>query len=164
MILMEISSEHIHPSKKPQNVDTVPNQFQNVLIINSNAMITISLSELKIFGNDYDTLDGTGVRDYIHVNDLAIGHIKALKKISGFDIFNLGTGQGHSVLEILNIFERVTDSKIPHSIANRRNGDVAVSYANVSRSREKLDWVATKNIEQMCEDVWKWQTMNPNGY
>lgn len=125
------------------------------------------LKELSVFGNDYPTHDGTGVRDYIHVVDLSLGHIKALRKISsgtGVDTFNLGTGTGYSVLDLVKTFEKVTGKKIPYIITERRPGDVAALYADPSKASEELSWQAAKNLEDMCADTWLWQKNNPNGY
>ncbi|MBQ1547882.1 MAG: UDP-glucose 4-epimerase GalE [Lachnospiraceae bacterium] len=123
--------------------------------------------ELGVFGDDYDTPDGTGVRDYIHVVDLADGHVKALKKIeenAGLKIYNLGTGTGYSVLDIVKNFEEATGVKIPYSIKPRRAGDIAKNYADASLAKEELGWVAKNGIKEMCEDSWRWQKNNPNGY
>lgn len=123
--------------------------------------------KLNVYGNDYPTTDGTGVRDYIHVVDLASGHLKALKKImytTGVNTYNLGTGRGYSVLEILNAFEKVSGRKIPYSIDQRRPGDIAICYANPMKAKLELDWVAERGIEEMCQDSWRWQLENPNGY
>ena len=125
------------------------------------------LDHLNVFGNDYDTPDGTGVRDYIHVVDLAIGHVKALKKIqenAGLCIYNLGTGHGYSVLDIVKNFEKATGVKIPYVIKPRRPGDIATCYCDPTKAKEELGWVAEKGIEEMCADSWRWQSMNPNGY
>lgn len=125
------------------------------------------LSELSVFGNDYDTLDGTGVRDYIHVVDLAIGHIKALEKVSekkDVYIYNLGSGEGTSVLQLVNTFESVNKVPIPYKIVPRRSGDVATCYANADKAYKELNWRTTKSIEDMCRDTWNWQSKNPNGY
>lgn len=116
--------------------------------------------ELYVFGDDYDTCDGTGVRDYIHIADLARGHVKALttiKKKKGLTVYNLGTGKGCSVLELVHTFEQVNTVKIPYSIAERRAGDVAVCYADPSKAERELEWKAEKTIEDMCRDAWKWQ-------
>jgi UDP-glucose 4-epimerase len=123
--------------------------------------------ELSVFGNDYDTPDGTGVRDYIHVVDLAIGHVKALKKIeekAGLKIYNLGTGTGYSVLDIVKNFEEATGIKIPYSIKERRAGDIAKNYADATKAKEELGWTAERGIKEMCADSWRWQSQNPNGY
>lgn len=122
---------------------------------------------LRIFGGDYPTVDGTGVRDYIHVVDLALGHLKALEKLRqnpGVVVYNLGTGRGYSVLEVLHAFERAAGQEIPYEIVARRPGDVAETYADPTKAREELGWVATRDIDEMCADVWRWQTKNPNGY
>lgn len=123
--------------------------------------------ELLIYGNTYDTVDGTGVRDYIHVVDLAIGHVKALKVIEekrGLKIYNLGTGRGYSVLEIVKAFEMVNNIKIPYKIVNKREGDVAECYSDSSKANKELGWNAKYNIYDMCRDAWNWQKNNPDGY
>ncbi|HEL1662682.1 TPA: UDP-glucose 4-epimerase GalE [Streptococcus suis] len=123
--------------------------------------------ELSVFGNDYDTIDGTGVRDYIHVIDLALGHIKALEKISttaGVHTYNLGSGQGTSVLELVQSFEKVNGVPVPYKIVDRRPGDVATCYANADKALAELNWKTEKTIEDMCRDTWNWQSKNPNGY
>ena len=125
------------------------------------------LKELGVFGNDYDTPDGTGVRDYIHVVDLAKGHVKALKKIeenAGLSIYNLGTGHGYSVLDIVKNFEEATGVKIPYSIKPRRAGDIATCYCDPSKAERELGWKAEFGIREMCADSWRWQKNNPNGY
>lgn len=122
---------------------------------------------LNVFGDDYDTHDGTGVRDYIHVIDLAQGHLDALEKINGFDqvmTINLGTGNGYSVLDMVKAFEKASGQKVPYKIAPRRSGDIAKCYADPSYAKRILDWEAKKSIEEMCEDNWRWQSKNPNGY
>ena len=123
---------------------------------------------LQVFGDDYDTVDGTGVRDYIHVCDLAEGHVAALRHLmdsSGRSFTaNLGTGRGHSVLELVRAFERASGRPIPYDIVARRPGDVAACYADASRARELLSWQATRGIDEMCADSWRWQQSNPNGY
>lgn len=125
------------------------------------------LKELFVFGNDYPTVDGSGVRDYIHVVDLAIGHVKALERVmssKGVEAFNLGTGTGYSVLEMLAAFEKAAAVKIPYKIVARRPGDVAICYADPSKAKKELDWTAARGIEEMCQDSWRWQKKNPNGY
>ena len=117
--------------------------------------------------NDYDTPDGTGVRDYIHVVDLALGHVKAIEKLNdnpGIVIYNLGTGNGYSVLDIVKNFEAATGIHIPYVIKARRPGDIATCYCNAEKAKNELGWVAERGIDKMCEDSWRWQTMNPNGY
>ncbi|HFI0633375.1 TPA: UDP-glucose 4-epimerase GalE [Streptococcus suis] len=123
--------------------------------------------ELSVFGSDYDTVDGTGVRDYIHVIDLALGHIKALEKISttaGVHTYNLGSGQGTSVLELVQAFEKVNGVPVPYKVVDRRPGDVATCYANADKALAELNWKTEKTIEDMCRDTWNWQSKNPNGY
>lgn len=126
-----------------------------------------SLPFVSVFGNDYNTLDGTGVRDYIHVVDLAKGHIKTLPKLlthPGVVIYNLGTGQGYSVLEMIRGFEEASNKKISFKIVDRRPGDIAACFADPSRAREELGWEAKKTLTDMCRDSWSWQKKNPNGY
>lgn len=123
--------------------------------------------ELSVFGNDYETVDGTGVRDYIHVVDLALGHIKALEKIAdtrGVHTYNLGSGQGTSVLELVQAFEKVNGVPVPYKIVDRRPGDVATCFANADKALEELNWKTEKTVEDMCRDTWNWQSKNPNGY
>ncbi|QOR62597.1 UDP-glucose 4-epimerase GalE [Sulfurovum sp. ST-21] len=123
--------------------------------------------KLSVFGDDYDTHDGTGVRDYIHVVDLAAGHVKALEKLPQTDgvlTVNLGTGQGYSVLDMVKAFEKVSGRKIPYVIAPRRSGDIAKCYADPTYAKEVLGWEAKKGIEEMCRDSWRWQSQNPDGY
>lgn len=122
---------------------------------------------LGVFGNDYDTPDGTGVRDYIHVVDLAKGHVKAMKKLepgSGVNIYNLGTGNGYSVLDVVHAFEKASGREIPYQIKPRRAGDIATCYCDASKAKRELGWSAQKGILEMCEDSWRWQSKNPNGY
>ena len=122
---------------------------------------------LNVFGDDYPTHDGTGVRDYIHVVDLAKGHVAAIKYLlnnTGESVFNLGTGTGYSVLDMVNAFETANAVTVPYEIAPRRTGDLATCYADPTKSRELLGWVAEHNQSDMCRDTWKWQSMNPNGY
>ncbi|MGE7663638.1 UDP-glucose 4-epimerase GalE [Peribacillus sp. NPDC097197] len=125
------------------------------------------LKELQVFGKDYPTIDGTGVRDYIHVVDLAHGHVLALDKTlkaSGVNIYNLGTGKGYSVLEVLSAFESTTGVNIPFKITQPRPGDAAVCYADPSKAENELNWTAKRSINDMCRDSWRWQSQNPNGY
>ena len=125
------------------------------------------LACLGVFGDDYDTPDGTGVRDYIHVVDLAKGHVKALKKIedkSGVSIYNLGTGKGYSVLQVVKAFEKACGKTIPYAIKPRRPGDIATCYADASKAKAELGWEAEYDIERMCADSWRWQSNNPDGY
>lgn len=125
------------------------------------------LKELSVFGDDYDTPDGTGVRDYIHVEDLADGHLKALKKLesnSGLVTYNLGTGNGYSVLDLVNAFSKASGREIPYRVAPRRAGDIAACYADPAKAREELGWTAKFELDQMCADSWNWQKNNPKGY
>jgi len=125
------------------------------------------LPYLRVFGNDYDTPDGTGVRDYIHVVDLSLGHLKALEKLAenpGVRAYNLGAGRGYSVLEVVAAYEKVSGRPIPYQIVERRPGDVAASYADPTRAHEELGWSAQRGLLDMCADSWRWQSQNPNGY
>ena len=122
---------------------------------------------LRVWGNDYPTVDGSGVRDYIHVMDLAIGHVKALEKLceeKGVLIYNLGTGSGVSVLQLVHAFEKANDLTIPYKIYDRRAGDIAEFYADASKAEREMGWKATRTIEDMCRDAWNWQRQNPQGY
>ncbi|XP_024897083.1 UDP-glucose 4-epimerase isoform X4 [Pteropus alecto] len=122
---------------------------------------------LNVFGNDYDTEDGTGVRDYIHVVDLAKGHIAALRKLKeqcGCRIYNLGTGTGYSVLQMVRAMEKASGRKIPYKVVARREGDVAACYANPSLALQELGWTAALGLDRMCEDLWRWQKQNPSGF
>ena len=144
-----------------------PNGIPNNLMPYITQVAVGKLKELGVFGNDYDTPDGTGVRDYIHVVDLAKGHVKALKKIEenpGLAIYNLGTGKGYSVLDIVKNFEAATGVKIPYVIKPRRAGDIATCYCDASKAEKELDWKAENGIREMCEDSWRWQSNNPQGY
>lgn len=144
-----------------------PNGIPNNLMPYVSQVAVGKLPKLNVFGDDYDTPDGTGVRDYIHVVDLAIGHIRAVERAmekSGLDIFNLGTGTGYSVLDIVKTFEKVNGIEIPYIIAPRRPGDLATCYSDPSKAETELGWKAERNLEDMCRDTWKWQSMNPNGY
>lgn len=123
--------------------------------------------QLQVFGNDYDTHDGTGVRDYIHVVDLVKGHLKALQYLDeneGIETFNLGTGTGYSVLDLVESFGEVTSTDIPYQIVERRPGDIGVCYANPEKAKTILGWHAEKDLKEMCKDSWKWQSQNPNGF
>lgn len=125
------------------------------------------LEKLGVFGDDYPTVDGTGVRDYIHVVDLARGHVKALKNIEenkGLSIYNLGTGNGYSVLQVVEAYKKASGRDIPYEIKDRRAGDIATCYADPGKAKRELDWVAEYDIDRMCQDSWRWQSMNPNGY
>lgn len=144
-----------------------PNGIPNNLMPYITQVAVGKLKELGVFGNDYDTPDGTGIRDYIHVVDLAVGHVKALKKIeekAGLCIYNLGTGQGYSVLDIVKNFEEANDIKIPYVIKPRRAGDIATCYSDATKAKKELGWEAKYGIKEMCRDSWNWQKNNPNGY
>ena len=152
-----------------------PNGIPNNLVPYIQQVAIGKLECLGVYGNDYDTPDGTGVRDYIHVVDLAIGHIKALEKLNeikkdsnvkekGVLTYNLGTGHGYSVLEVLKSFEKVVGRPIKYEIKDRRPGDIATCYADTKKAKEELGFVATRGIEEMCEDAWRWQQKNPNGF
>ena len=122
---------------------------------------------LSVYGNDYDTIDGTGVRDYIHVVDLAKGHLKALEKIEKENdtfVYNLGTGTGYSVLQVVEAFEKASGVKVPYKIVDRRPGDLATCYSDPSKAEKELGWKAEKGIDEMCADSYRWQHNNPNGY
>lgn len=144
-----------------------PNGIPNNLMPYVTQVAVGKLKELGVFGDDYDTPDGTGVRDYIHVVDLADGHVKALKKIkekAGLCIYNLGTGQGYSVLDIVKNFEEASGVSVPYAIKPRRPGDIATCYCDPKKAKEELGWTAQNGIKEMCEDAYRWQKNNPNGY
>ena len=125
------------------------------------------LEKLGVFGNDYDTPDGTGVRDYIHVVDLAVGHVRAVEKLKekpGVAIYNLGTGKGYSVLDMVKAFSKACGKEIPYEIKPRRAGDIATCYCDATKAKNELHWVAERGLEEMCEDSWRWQSQNPDGY
>ena len=144
-----------------------PNGIPNNLMPYITQVAVGKLEKLGVFGNDYDTPDGTGVRDYIHVTDLAKGHVKAVAKITencGLRIYNLGTGIGYSVLDVVHNFEKATGMKVPYEIKPRRAGDIASCYCDPSKALEELGWKAENSILEMCADSWRWQSNNPNGY
>lgn len=144
-----------------------PNGIPNNLMPYITQVAVGKLKSLGVFGNDYDTPDGTGVRDFIHVMDLAKGHVKALKKLedhSGLSIYNLGTGVGYSVLDVVKNFEKATGIRIPYEIKPRRAGDIATCYSDASKAKRELGWEAEYGILEMCRDSWNWQKKNPNGY
>ena len=144
-----------------------PNGIPNNLMPYITQVAVGKREKLSVFGNDYDTHDGTGVRDYIHVVDLAKGHLKALEKIlttNGVDAYNLGTGVGYSVLDVVKNFEKATGEKVPYIITDRRPGDIDKCYADPTKAYKELGWKAEKNLEDMCRDSWNWQKNNPNGY
>lgn len=140
-----------------------PNGIPNNLLPYVSMVAAGKLPELSVYGNDYNTPDGTGIRDYIHVTDLSDGHIKALDKISegpGLYIYNLGTGKGYSVLEVVRAFESASNRKINYKIVDRRPGDSAISYADPTKAKNELNWEAKRSLEKMCEDAWRWQQNN----
>ena len=142
-----------------------PNGIPNNLMPYINYVAAGKLDHLNVFGNDYDTHDGTGVRDYIHVVDLAIGHLKALdkaRKITGVEVYNLGTGIGYSVLDIVKAFEKANNIEIKYEITVRRPGDIAVCYADPSKAKTELGWEAVRDLEQMCKDAWRYTKNNIN--
>ena len=144
-----------------------PNGIPNNLMPYITQVAVGKLDHLNVFGNDYDTPDGTGVRDYIHVVDLAKGHVKALDAVArncGLAVYNLGTGRGYSVLEVVRAFEKVNALTIPFEIKPRRPGDVAACYSSPDKAKRELGWEAQYGIEEMCRDSWNWQKNNPNGY
>lgn len=144
-----------------------PNGIPNNLVPYIAKVALGVLDKIYVYGNDYDTPDGTGVRDYIHVVDLAIGHIKAIEKLMekpGLVTYNLGTGRGYSVLEVIHNYEKACHKKLPYVITDRRPGDIAISYADPSKANRELGWKAERDIEQMCRDSYNWQIKNPNGY
>ena len=125
------------------------------------------LPSLNVYGNDYPTPDGTGIRDYIHVVDLAIGHLKAIDKLAtkpGLVVYNLGTGKGYSVLDVVKAFEAASGRKVPYTLQPRRPGDIAECWADPAKAKAELGWVATRDLKTMCEDAWRWQSQNPNGF
>jgi len=148
-------------------IGEAPNGIPNNLMPYITQVAVGKLKELGVFGNDYDTPDGTGVRDYIHVVDLADGHVKALKAIEnncGLAVYNLGTGQGYSVLDLVRAFEEANGIKVPYVIKPRRPGDIATCYSDPSKAEKELDWKAQYSIVDMCRDAWRWQKQNPNGF
>lgn len=144
-----------------------PNGIPNNLMPYITQVAVGKLAQLAVFGDNYDTPDGTGVRDYIHVVDLALGHLKAIDKLAqnpGVVTYNLGTGQGYSVLDVISAFKKASDRDIPYRIAPRRPGDIAACYADSTLAKAELNWEAQRDIEAMCVDAWRWQSNNPNGY
>ncbi|MBQ3004681.1 MAG: UDP-glucose 4-epimerase GalE [Clostridia bacterium] len=144
-----------------------PNGIPNNLMPYITQVAVGKLDHLNVFGDDYDTHDGTGVRDYIHVVDLSIGHVYAVKKVlaeTGINIYNLGTGNGYSVLDIVKAFSKASGIEIKYEIAPRRDGDIATCFSDPSKAKNELGWVAERGLEEMCEDSWRWQSENPNGF
>ncbi len=153
-----------HPSGK---IGEDPNDIPNNLMPYISQVAVGKLDKLSVFGDDYPTKDGTGVRDYIHVVDLAVGHLKALEALEGNPgllTYNLGTGKGYSVLEVINAFEEATGQEVPYQITDRRPGDIAACYADPQKASEELGWEAQRDLVDMCRDVWRWQSQNPEGY
>jgi UDP-glucose 4-epimerase len=153
-----------HPSGR---IGEDPRGIPNNLMPYVSQVAVGRLNELRVFGNDYPTRDGTGVRDYIHVMDLAEGHVRALEAAvqqKGTAIYNLGTGRGYSVLELIRAFEKVNGIKIPYTIVGHRPGDIAASYADVHKAEKQLGWKAFRTLEDMARDAWNWQKNNPEGY
>lgn len=152
---------------KSGTMGEAPNGIPNNLMPYITQVAIGKRDHLSIFGNDYDTPDGTCVRDYIHVVDLALGHVKAVQKVEGEKgvfIYNLGTGKGYSVLDVVNAFKKASGIDIKYEIVARRAGDLAVCYSDPSKAYKELGWKAERDIEEMCEDSWRWQKQNPNGY
>lgn len=144
-----------------------PNGIPNNLLPYISQVAVGEMKALEVYGNDYETKDGTGVRDYIHVVDLARGNIKALEKVISvceINTYNLGVGTGYSVLEVIKAFEKVSKKSIPYTIKQRRSGDIGICYSDSTKAREHLNFQASKGIEEMCEDAWRWQRNNPQGY
>ena len=144
-----------------------PNGIPNNLMPYISQVAVGKRAKLSVFGGDYPTHDGTGVRDYIHVVDLALGHLKAIDKLAenpGLIVYNLGTGTGYSVLDVVKAFERASGKKVPYEIVDRRAGDAAEAFADVSKSKEEMGWEAQYGLEDMCVDTWRWQSQNPNGF
>jgi len=144
-----------------------PNGIPNNLMPYITQVAVGKREKLSVYGNDYDTHDGTGVRDYIHVVDLAKGHLKAVEKVmttTKIDAYNLGTGVGYSVLDVVNSFVKSTGKEIPYTLTGRRPGDIATCFASTEKAKVELNWQAEKNLDDMCRDSWKWQSNNPNGY
>jgi len=153
-----------HPSGR---IGEDPNDIPNNLLPYITQVAVGKLDYLRVFGDDYDTHDGTGIRDYIHVVDLAIGHLRALDKLAsnpGVATYNLGAGRGYSVLEVVAAFEKAAGQKVPYQIVERRPGDIGACYADPSKAKEELNWSAERGIEEMCADAWRWQSKHPNGY
>ncbi|MFZ2095316.1 MAG: UDP-glucose 4-epimerase GalE [Anaerolineales bacterium] len=153
-----------HPSGQ---IGEDPNDVPNNLMPYVSQVAVGKLPFVRVWGNDYPTPDGTGIRDYIHVMDLAKGHIKALEKLEkrpGLVTYNLGTGRGFSVMEVISSFEKACQHKIPYKIMGRRPGDAAISYADPTKANRELHWYANKIMDEMCADAWRWQSQNPNGF
>ena len=141
-----------------------PNGVPNNLMPYVSQVAVGKLNELSVFGNDYETIDGTGVRDYIHVVDLALGHVAALKHLDGLMTINLGAGRGYSVLELVHTFEKATGKSVPYKIVARRAGDIASYFADATLAKQKLGWQTQRDLADICRDAWRWQSQNPQGY
>ncbi|MDZ7681181.1 MAG: GDP-mannose 4,6-dehydratase [Fodinibius sp.] len=144
-----------------------PNDIPNNLMPYITQVAVGKLDQLSVFGDDYPTHDGTGVRDYIHVVDLALGHLSALEKLDtnpGVVTYNLGTGQGYSVLDVVEAFEEASGQNVPYKITDRRPGDIASCYADPTKAEKELGWTAKRDLVDMCKDAWRWQSQNPKGY
>lgn len=153
-----------HPSGR---IGEDPNGIPNNLLPYISQVAVGKLQKLSVYGNDYPTHDGTGVRDYIHVVDLAIGHLRALEVLDGHHgvkAYNLGTGKGYSVLDVVKAFEKASGKPVPYKIVGRRPGDIASCYADPAMAERELGWAAKRNLDDMCKDTWNWQSKNPNGY
>lgn len=166
-----ISLRYFNPvgAHKSGRIGEDPNGEPNNLMPYISQVAVGKLKILKVFGNDYSTSDGTGVRDYIHIIDLAEGHLAALDKlgaggINGFVVYNLGTGCGYSVLDIVKNFSEACGNDIPYEITPRRPGDIAACYAGTEKAEKDLGWKAKKGLKEMCEDTWRWQKNNPHGF
>ena len=149
--------------KLGEDPNGIPNNLMPLILRTASG----KMATLSVFGNDYPTPDGTCVRDYIHVVDLALGHIKAVEKVEGEDglfIYNLGIGIGYSVLDVVKSFEKASGKEIPYVIGPRRDGDIATCYSDPSKALKELGWKAERGLDEMCEDSWRWQSQNPNGY
>lgn len=167
-----ISLRYFNPlgAHKSGDLGESPNGIPNNLAPYITQVAVGKLEKLHVFGSDYPTKDGTCIRDYVHINDLASGHTATLNYMNKqeengfFEVFNLGSGSGYSVFEIINNFEKAIKKEIPFDIVKRRSGDIPVSYADISKAKEKLKWSVTKDINDMCEDSWRWQSKHPNGF
>ena len=164
VILRYFNPVGAHPSGQ---IGEDPNDIPNNLMPYVAQVAVGRLPFVRVWGNDYPTPDGTGIRDYIHVVDLAAGHIKALTKLEqnpGLVTYNLGTGRGYSVIEVISAFEKACHHTIPYKIMERRSGDAAISYADPTKANLELNWYTQKSLEDMCNDAWRWQSQNPSGY
>lgn len=164
MLLRYFNPVGAHPSGR---IGEDPQGMPNNLFPYITQVAVGKLDRLSIYGTDYPTKDGTGIRDYIHVMDVADGHVSAVQKCirdTGVQVFNLGTGKGYSVLEVIHTFEEIIGKKLPCVLCPRREGDLPVSYASTKKALQELNWKAKRGLREMCEDAWRWQSMNPRGY